>query len=259
LLPEKIKVHIPTIFHEKLYIFNIEVPNTTRLSDILNILKEKNVEVVSLATLLFNERVRVSLILTPKEPDISVEDVVSEMFKISEHISYDVMPYEIPLPGRCPIEFHGMRVVMIGKPILKALVEDVKKWFGEDSGSSFLWHLGHHGGVGVAKEIERSYGFRRIENYFATLRIRGITLGWFVIDSIEIIEGTDVIKIILRMSDNWECKLAGKNADKPQSHFVRGVLSGFTSYILKKEVIAKEVKCIAMGDPYCEFLIVTFL
>ena len=39
----------------------------------------------------------------------------------------------------------------------------------------------------------------------------------------------------------------------PLSHFVRGHLSGFLSGLLNAKVRAVERRCIAAGDPYCEF------
>jgi predicted hydrocarbon binding protein len=44
-----------------------------------------------------------------------------------------------------------------------------------------------------------------------------------------------------------------KGSSEPQSHYIRGVLDGFFSSLFKVEMEAKETKCIAKGDPYCEF------
>lgn len=37
-------------------------------------------------------------------------------------------------------------------------------------------------------------------------------------------------------------------------HFVRGALSGLISPIIEKETLCIETKCVAMGNPFCEFV-----
>ncbi len=60
-------------------------------------------------------------------------------------------------------------------------------------------------------------------------------------------------KIIIRLERLWECEIQKSIVDKPASNFVRGLLAGFFKKLLGKEVVVKETKCIALGDPYCQF------
>lgn len=68
------------------------------------------------------------------------------------------------------------------------------------------------------------------------------------------IEEIDIEKGIakLRIYDSFECELF-KGSSKPVSHFIRGILAGWFTQLFKKGVTAKEIKCIAKGDSYCQF------
>ena len=64
----------------------------------------------------------------------------------------------------------------------------------------------------------------------------------------------DKCEATLKIYDNFECELF-KGSNKPQSHLVRGMMAGWFSGFFNKEVTAIETKCIAKGDPYCQFKI----
>ena len=55
----------------------------------------------------------------------------------------------------------------------------------------------------------------------------------------------------IKIYDSFECE--NVKSDKPVSHFLRGILGGILFTIFRKEVTVYETKCIAKGDPYCEF------
>ena len=56
---------------------------------------------------------------------------------------------------------------------------------------------------------------------------------------------------VVRISRNIECE--GKHSKKPNSEWIRGHISGSASLVLGFPMVCTETKCIAMGDPYCEF------
>jgi predicted hydrocarbon binding protein len=53
----------------------------------------------------------------------------------------------------------------------------------------------------------------------------------------------------LRMVQNCESFMI--QAEEPSCHFTTGFLNGFFSAVKNQHV--KETRCIAMGDPYCEW------
>ena len=58
----------------------------------------------------------------------------------------------------------------------------------------------------------------------------------------------------IRIYDSFECEL-GLESGGPYSHLIRGMLAGVLTVIFNRRMRAEERKCIASGDPYCEFTI----
>jgi predicted hydrocarbon binding protein len=66
--------------------------------------------------------------------------------------------------------------------------------------------------------------------------------------------GIVTINETIRMKENCENALASimpMRREEPSCYFTTGFLNGFFSAVKNKHV--KETKCIAMGDPYCEW------
>jgi len=81
----------------------------------------------------------------------------------------------------------------------------------------------------------------------------GITEDKAIKRFIDFIEYCKVGKITLgetmRMKEN--CETFGLKTEEPSCFFTTGFLNGFFSTVKNQHV--KETKCIAMGDPYCEW------
>lgn len=60
---------------------------------------------------------------------------------------------------------------------------------------------------------------------------------------------------VFRVHDSFECSLF-KGAGEPRGSFVRGLIAGWLAErwsVSFEEVVAREERCIAKGDEYCEF------
>ena len=55
----------------------------------------------------------------------------------------------------------------------------------------------------------------------------------------------------IKAQELLEC--AGVKSSRPNSQLFRVMLAGFLSKLWNREAIVREIMCIAMGDPYCEF------
>ena len=77
-------------------------------------------------------------------------------------------------------------------------------------------------------------------------------MGWGVFKLQELNLKKETIK--MRIYNNFECA-SGKGAGKPYSHFLRGLAAGLFLNFFKRAGTVEEVKCIAQGDAFCEFLI----
>lgn len=65
----------------------------------------------------------------------------------------------------------------------------------------------------------------------------------------------DRLHFVLRFAKNIECE--GESSEKPHSQWLRGMLAGGASTFLDTPLGCRETRCIAMGDPHCEFEIST--
>ncbi len=61
----------------------------------------------------------------------------------------------------------------------------------------------------------------------------------------------DEMHFVVRISESIECQ--GKQTDKPNSQWIRGHLTGGATVALDTPMECSETKCVAMGDPHCEF------
>ena len=64
----------------------------------------------------------------------------------------------------------------------------------------------------------------------------------------------DPRKTVIRVYDSVECS-ALRDIEEEGSHFVRGVVAGGISELYGETMVAEETRCIARGDPYCEYSI----
>jgi predicted hydrocarbon binding protein len=60
-------------------------------------------------------------------------------------------------------------------------------------------------------------------------------------------------KAVIRMYDSTVAKIVGKDTN-PTDIILAGFFAGGESAVFGSNVEVKEVKCIAKGDPYCEFI-----
>ena len=150
----------------------------------------------------------------------------------------------------CVKDLGGVRAILCGTATMHGLIEGVREEFGEESGDAFLYHIG----FGVGKEIYEIYGkiinLKNIEEAAILLKALADGLAWGNIQDYKIDMENDVITV--KVLGLWECELQ-KKRKKHSGNFVRGILAGFFKTLLGVEVVVKENKCIAAGDPYCEF------
>ncbi|RLI05189.1 hypothetical protein DRO24_06115 [Candidatus Bathyarchaeota archaeon] len=71
-------------------------------------------------------------------------------------------------------------------------------------------------------------------------------------ESLEIDPETSRIR--LRVKGCIECEL---RAERPYSQFLRGMLAGYASALFDRDMMARETRCIAVGDPYGEFEVIS--
>ncbi len=161
---------------------------------------------------------------------------------IAEGLTVDYVSY--------PPMLSGKRVLILRPPAYKALVKSIRQKLGEGY-EAILYHIGF--------DLGRHYFKSHVDmagGDFSKIPEIGEKLFRFV--------GFGILKFVridpltkychARVWDSFECRLYEK-ASRPRSQFVRGMLAGWVSELFQTSVEAIETRCIAMGDPYCEFII----
>lgn len=141
----------------------------------------------------------------------------------------------------------GDRMVMMRCRYLNATFEKMKETFGS-GGDAIIFDEGFTFGNEAGKDFARALGKEFTRSHFRELLMVYQSVGWFRLEGVQPSkDGT----IVLRATENFECE--GAKSEKPHSHFVRGHLAGAASAITGGKMTCEETKCIASGDPVCEF------
>ncbi len=114
-------------------------------------------------------------------------------------------------------------------------------------GEAIMYHMGFRAGAALADKLVSCYETGRQALEYLLLYYESLGRGRFKIREYE--EG---VKCRVEARELIEC--VGVVSDKPTSHMFRGLLAGFLSKLWGRDVKVVETTCIAMGDPYCEFL-----
>ncbi|MEM2940788.1 MAG: 4-vinyl reductase [Thermoproteota archaeon] len=151
-----------------------------------------------------------------------------------------------------PITIGGSRAVIFSPPILEGLVKGFRESFGTTIVQTILWNQGKEIGKTIVEMYKKDFGLSKARDVLEMLRARALMFGWA---RMEIVTFNEVKRrAVIRVFDNWECSIF-KGSNEPQSHFIRGILAGFFNAIFGEGFYAAEVKCIAKGDSYCEFIL----
>lgn len=114
-----------------------------------------------------------------------------------------------------------------------------------------LYNAGKEIGEHAAKKLSRMFNIEGKELVQALAQV-GKATGWGITEFSSINMKKHSATIIVK-----ECFEAVAWRKKPYSvcHWTRGYLAGYMSTVFRKPVEAAETKCMAKGDPYCEFKI----
>ena len=186
------------------------------------------------------------------ESEVSPEEILEE-FRENEYVlDATIAPRfkNIIYPSKfCIKDLGGVRGILCGVATMKGIIRGVKEEMGEEVGNTFLYHMGYD----IGREVYRIYAepldIREFGDGVKVLKALGRGAGWTEIKEYWM-EGS---KITIRTERLWECEMQKELVDKPASHFVRGLFAGFFKEFLGKDLKIEETKCIALGDPYCQF------
>lgn len=149
-----------------------------------------------------------------------------------------------------PLKVGNERVIIFRKPSYEALFSGIREEFGS-AGEVFLYYMGLKTGSRLFEDYKKISGSANTRTMIELASAQAFNMGWGIFKIQELNLRKKIVK--LRIYDNFECT-AGKGAGKPYSHFLRGVSAGLYLNLFKTAGTVEETKCIAQGDPFCEFV-----
>jgi predicted hydrocarbon binding protein len=175
-----------------------------------------------------------------------------------ETVVKHVVFYGKQLPNMIVDEKHfpfivmGERAIIFRETTYKGLILGLRKQLGA-AGEALLYHIGVNNGKGTWDALKNLIG-GKVELLPQYLKYWMWLVGASVIK--EVVINMEKKRAVVRVENNYECVL-GRGAGKPFSNLHRGFFAGIFSELLGSER-SVETKCIAAGDPYCEFVIGNF-
>ncbi|RLE66734.1 MAG: hypothetical protein DRJ47_01840 [Thermoprotei archaeon] len=198
------------------------------------------------------ERAPVFTFVELTDKSINIEEVKKELERVT---GSEVYLKSSPVKGFMMDElafplyvFPGVRSIIMLENDFTMMVKGLYERLGYIA-ATFLYHLAFSGGRFMAEYLSRKLGLKGKTLLLEILKFYQAG-GWGRVELVEY--RPENFEITLRLHDSIECKIF-RDGGKPSSHFIRGHLSGLLSKFLNAEIRMMESKCIAAGDPFCEF------
>ena len=162
-----------------------------------------------------------------------------------------VMPGVVVNRALFPLKFMGEHAVIVD-------VRQVGHMFGRlgevfSTGASvIIYEMGLRAGNALLASIRENFGVEGLDA-LKLMAALGMARGWCRTEVVEWDE--EKPRLVVRMWDLFECMPFRNQGGRPRSHFMRGLLAGVVKAMTGVEVMARETRCIAKGDPYCEFVV----
>lgn len=148
-----------------------------------------------------------------------------------------------------PLLLDEERVALLSQPFFAGMLRRGWSEFGTPF-AAILYHVSFAGAVEQCKRLFELYGKENglklaIEYFMAqghgVLRIDRLTAR----------------EMVAKVYDSFECSVQ-RGAGAPRGAFVRGIVAGIAAAhwgASPEEIEVDEVKCLAKGDPYCEYVV----
>ncbi|MDW8034683.1 MAG: V4R domain-containing protein [Nitrososphaerota archaeon] len=243
------------------YFISVTLVNKSgALASFLDLLKNHNLNIIGIMgeAVTRKDEIEVSIFLeTPVKMDRIKLEIIIKKETSRMKVVKDIKIFDHFLEGfdadvrHFPLTIGKMRVAIFPLTVLEGFIKTLRRAFDKPISQTILWHQGKEIGKTILESYERDFGLKGVRA-LEFLRVRALLFGWTYV---EIYKFEELNKTaIIRLFDNWECELFKEN-DEPQNHFMRGILTGFFNGLFGVEVDTIETKCIAKGDPFCEFTV----
>ena len=184
--------------------------------------------------------------------EVSPEKLLEEFKKedVVKDIAISPKFKNVIYPSRfCPMDLGSIRAIIVAEANMRGIIDGIKEEFGEESGDAFLFRMGYEIGRKAYRLYAEKLSIKDFDEGIEVLKALSRGARWMDLKEIT----REDNKIIIRVERLWECELQKGRVDKPASYLVKGIFTGFFKELLNMNVKVRETKCIALGDPYCEF------
>jgi predicted hydrocarbon binding protein len=156
--------------------------------------------------------------------------------------------------GEGKISIMGVGAVIISSPVLADLFLRFYKAAGKKAFDNF-YEAGYDHGKLIGKVSAEHFGVDK-QKFFTQMTDSSNMMGMGVLEVINSNPATGEAQVRLKDSTVAKevLKINGKTAF-PVDWFYAGTTAGVYEAAFKKKFVCKEVKCMAMGAPCCEFII----
>lgn len=249
-----------SLFSTSPYFFEITLnPKTLKqsgiLAQILDVFRDENIPILQLkiSTISPEHPIRILIAADMQGKKKLVEKLVEKMAAVT---GVESIEYSPPLFDGIAVDvwsfpptFQGQRVVFFRESLLEGMLKEGWRRMGENF-AVLLYYAYFHGALETYKNF---YGKIRA-NKSDIVRLVEELFRMFGYGILEMKTLKDD-QAVARVYDSFECKVF-KGAKQPHGAIVRGLVAGWIAgYWNAKydDIYVKETKCIAKGDPYCEY------
>lgn len=150
-----------------------------------------------------------------------------------------------------PLVVGRKRVVIFRRTVYEALFKGIRERFGT-AGEVMLYYVGFNIGYQAYSDYVSTTGSDKPETLVELAKTFLRTMGWGVFEIVKM--DLEKGEAQVRVYNGFECEIGG-GGEASYGHFSRGLVAGFFTRLLDRDVKAVETMCIAKGDPWCEFTI----
>ncbi|MHA1299162.1 MAG: V4R domain-containing protein [Candidatus Helarchaeota archaeon] len=168
-------------------------------------------------------------------------------------ISQDIMSIkndlEVSRDGE--LSLRGTRILLMPRGTLLNIVEAVEDITDKNTTKEILYHAGERMAMQFCNILSSRYNLKGVGMIRAYAQIIS-TRGWGLVE----LQDIDIKKGSMRAIVKKSLIGSGKEVEtEPVDYIPAGVFAGIMEYITKMKLICKEIKCVAMGDNHCEFVV----
>jgi len=247
---------------KKLAELYVELPNMPiALAELFDTLAKYNISVSSMSSHVMHNKLVNFIIIDLSYAKASIEELLDELRYGLRIIPMRVECYIPEIDGVITEKFgfppiagnyeDGQELLVLRGSTFSSMLKTIKDLFGT-GGDIIILQQAIQGGVDTAKNIEKMFSKSYVPPDFP-FKLHLDVLTAFGFGIFEIVD-RDRQRIVVRVEESVESRYLKRKYDTAKCVFIKGYLKGAIEEHYGRRVFVEETRCIARGDPYCEFV-----